>query len=351
MREITQVGVDLAKQVIQVHAADAAGQPVSRRAIARRSFLDWCAKLPAGCVIVMEACTGAHHWARQLAQLGLTVRLIAPHLAGPFRRQGRSGKNDANDAAAIWEASLRQGMHFVPIKTVEQQAVLAVHTARSGMQVERTAMINRLRAMLAEFGIALPIGPHKLRTELPGVLEDASNELPGLIRHLALEHMEQWRVLDDFIARCDLHIKQHARKEPRAQQAQQVPGVGPLGASALVATVGDMRQFKNGRQFACWLGLTPSQNSSGGKARLGSITKKGDRYLRMLLVQGAKSVIHLGKRSDNRLWVWLQPLIERVGWQKAAVALAAKNARALWAMLTRGTAYQPDHISVKPEPA
>lgn len=349
MREITRVGVDLAKQVIQVHAADAAGEPVIRRALPRKSFMDWCARLPAGCVVVMEACTGAHHWARQLVKLGLNVKLIAPHLAAPFRRQGRSGKNDANDAAAIWEASLRPGMHFVPVKTVEQQAMLAVHTSRSGLQAERTALINRLRAMLAEFGIVLPAGPDKLRKQLPAVLEDASNELPGSIRLMALAFMEHWRLLDDFIGRCDMHITQHAREQPHARQAQQLPGIGPLGASALVATVADMRQFKNGRQFACWLGLTPSQNSSGGRARLGSITKTGDRYLRMLLVQGAKAVIHLGKRCDNRLWAWLQPLIERVGWQKAAVALAAKNARTLWAIWTRQGTYSPDHVSVMPQ--
>lgn len=348
MREITGVGIDLAKQVIQVHAVDASGHPVERRALQRHKFLDWCARLPVDCLLVMEACTSAHHWARQLVKMGRKVKLIAPHLAAPYRVQGRRGKNDANDAAAIWEAACRPGMHFVPVKTVEQQAVLAVHTTRSGLMGERTALINRMRALLAEFGIVLPVGVAKLRERLPLVLEDASNELAGRTRALLVSQMQHWRQLDELIGQCDREIAQHARSDPKAQQVQQLLGIGPLGASALVATVGDFAQFANGRQFACWLGLTPSQNSSGGKARLGSITKQGDGYLRMLLVQGAKSVVHLGKPRDSRLWRWVQALKERSGWQKAAVALAAKNARIVWAMLARGKPFEPDHLSVRP---
>lgn len=348
MSEITRVGVDLAKQVIQVHAVDAAGRAQVRRALARKNFMDWCAQLPAGCLVVMEACTGAHHWARRLAQLGLQVRLIAPHLVAPYRLQGRRGKNDANDAAAVCEAASRPQMHFVPVKSVHQQAILAVHTQRQGLMGERTASINRIRAMLAEFGSVLPVSPEKLRQKLPEVLEDASNELPGQVRQMLMRALEHWRSLDEFISQCDQQIKLHARQDPRARQAQQLLGIGPLGASAVVASVAEFGQFESGRQFACWLGLTPSQNSSGGKARLGGITKQGDRYLRMLLVQGAKSVVHLGKPREDRLWRWVQQLKERVGWQKAAVALAAKNARILWAMFSRGQDYERHHVSVKP---
>jgi transposase len=348
MSEITRVGVDLAKQVIQVHAVDACAQPVIRRQLARRSFLDWCVKLPPGCLVVMEACTGAHHWARQLQKLGLQVRLIAPHLVIPYRKQGKSGKNDANDAAAVCEAAGRPQMHFVPVKTVQQQAMLSVHVTRQGWDKDRTACINRIRALLAEFGIVVAVGPQKLRLQLSAILEDAANELPGITR-LAIQRLQQqWRQLDEDIAWCDQQIAQHARTDPRARQAQALLGVGPLGASALVATVSDFSQFKSGAQFACWLGITPSQHSSGGKSRLGRITKHGDSYLRMLMVNGARTAIHLSKPREERVWQWAHELSARVGWQKAAVALAAKNARILWAMFTRGQEFVPNHVSLKP---
>jgi transposase len=348
MSEITRVGVDLAKQVIQVHAVDRADQPMSRRAVPRRSFLDWCAKLPAGCVVVMEACTGAHHWGRQLVRLGLQVRLIAPHLVAPYRLQGKKGKNDANDAAAICEAASRPQMHFVPIKSVEQQGMLSVHSARQGWEGERTACINRIRAMLAEFGKTVSKGPARLREQLPELLEDGDSEMPGVTRLVLQQLQQQWRNLDERISWCDQRIAQHSREDPRAKQAQALMGIGPLTASALVASIAEFKQFNSPRQLACWLGLTPSQNSSGGKSRLGSITKHGDAYLRMLLVQGAKSAILCSKPSQQRVWLWAHELSERSGWQKAAVALAAKNARILWAMFTRGRAFEHDHVSVKP---
>lgn len=348
MGEITRVGVDLAKQVIQVHAVDERGEAVSRRALARRSFLDWCAKLPSGCLVVMEACTGAHHWARQLHKLGLQARLIAPHLVTPYRRQGKTGKNDANDAAAVCEAAGRPQMHFVPVKTVQQQAMLSVHVTRQGWEKDRTACINRIRSLLAEFGIVVALGPAKLRLQLAEVLEDGANELPGITRLAIARLQQQWRQLDEDISWCDQQIGQHARSDPRARSAQSLLGVGPLGASALVASVSDFAQFKSGAQFACWLGLTPSQHSSGGKSRLGRITKHGDSYLRMLLVNGARTAIQSSKPREERVWQWAHELSERVGWQKAAVALAAKNARILWAMFTRGQEFVPNHVSVKP---
>jgi transposase len=348
MGEITRVGVDLAKQVIQVHGVDSDEVVVTRRAIARKSFLDWCAKLPPGCLVAMEACTGAHHWARLLTKLGLKVRLISPHLVAPYRRQGKTGKNDANDAAAVCEAASRPDMHFVPAKTVEQQGILSVHVMRRGWEKDRTACINRIRALLAEFGLVVPKGPEKLRFELPDLIEDASNDLPGITRLVIQRAVDQWRQLDEDIDWCDQQIQRHARTDPRAKQAQALLGIGPLGASALVASVADFGQFQKGRQFAAWLGLTPSQNSSGGKTRLGGITKHGDEYLRMLLVTGAKSAINCSKPREERVWLWAKQLSERSGWQRAAVALAAKNARILWAMFTRGTPFVPNHTSVKP---
>ena len=348
MGEITRVGVDLAKLVIQVHGVDLEGAVVCRRAIARRGFLDWCARLPCGCLVVMEACTGAHHWARRLISLGLRVRLISPHLVEPYRRQGKTGKNDANDAAAVCEAASRPDMHFVPVKTVEQQGILSVHVLRQGWQKDRTACINRIRALLAEFGLVVAKGPAKLRMQLPELLEDGANELPGVTRLGIQRAVEQWRQLEEDIDWCDQQILRHARTDPRAKQAQQVLGIGPLGASAVVASVSEFRQFNSGRQFAAWLGITPSQHSSGGKARLGGITKHGDDYLRMLLVTGAKCAINCSKPREERVWLWARQLAARAGWQKAAVALAAKNARILWAMFTRGQPFVPNHMSVKP---
>jgi transposase len=348
MGEITRVGVDLAKQVIQVHGVDDAGMVAARRALARRSFLDWCARLPAGCLIAMEACTGAHHWARRLMALGLRVRLISPHLVAPYRRQGKTGKNDANDAAAVCEAASRPDMHFVPVKSVDQQGILSVHTMRRGWDRERTACINRIRALLAEFGIVVATGPQKLRLRLPELLEDGSNELPGVTRVAIQRAVQQWRQLDEDIAWGDQQILQHARTDPRARKAQELLGIGPIGASALVASVSDFRQFDSGRQFAAWLGITPSQRSTGGKTRLGGITKHGDEYLRLLLVTGAKNAINCSKPRQERVWLWAKQLSERAGWQKAAVALAAKNARILWAMFTSGTSFVPNHASVKP---
>lgn len=348
MSEIIRVGVDLAKNVIQVHGVDVSGRVMVSKALARRSFVDWCARLPGGCLVAMEACSGGHHWARRLALLGLQVRLIAPHLVTPYRVQGKAGKNDANDAAAVCEAASRPHMHFVPIKSVHQQSILGLHRLREGWKEDRTACINRVRALLAEFGLIAAAKPQALRTQLPQLLEDGANELPGLVR-LAIERaVAQWSQLDQDIGWCDQRIAEHVRSDERAKQAQSLLGLGPLGASALVASVGDFGQFKSAGQFAAWLGLTPSQHSSGGKSQLGRITKHGNAYLRMLLVQGAKSALLVSKPRDERIWLWAQRLKERVGWQKAAVALAAKNARILWAMFTRGQAFIPNHVSVKP---
>jgi transposase len=350
MSEITRVGVDLAKQVIQVHAVDASGAVMSNRAVARKSFLDWCAKLPPGCLVAMEACSGAHQWARQLAKLGmnLQVRLIAPHLVTPYRMQGKRGKNDANDAAAICEAASRPQMHFVPVKSAHQQAVLSVHVQRQGWIKDRTACVNRIRALLGEFGLVVPKGIDKLKLQLTDLLEDATNELPGLVRLVVQREQEQWRRLDEDIGWCDQQIVEHVRTDPRAKQAQAVLGVGVLAASAVVVSVADFSQFRSGKQFAAWLGLTPSQNSSGGQTKLGGITKQGDRYLRMLMVQGGKAAVNCSKPREERVWLWAQQLKERTGWQKAAVGLAAKNARILWAMFTRGQPFEHNHISVKP---
>lgn len=348
MSKITRVGVDLAKRVLQVHAVDTGGQRVTSRALSRDKFLPWCAQLAPGCLIAMEASSSAHHWARRLRAMGLDARIIAAHLVAPYRLQGKTGKNDANDAAAICEASGRPHMHFVPIKTVEQQGLLCVHRLREGFKAERTACINRIRGLLAEFGLVFPQKPDALRQALPDALEDAENELGGIAR-LALQRAQaQWAELDAHLAWCDERIAAHLKTDEQAARAQQLMGVGPVGASAVVATVGDFKQFRNGPQFGAWLGLTPRQNSSGGKNNLGGITRRGDMYLRTLLIQGAKSVVWTAHKRDDPISRWVHGLREKHGWQKAAVALANKNARILWAVMTKGQVFDARHVSVKP---
>jgi transposase len=346
--EIVRVGVDLAKRVIQVHAVDGAGRVVVAKPLARDKFMAWCAQLPPGCLVAMEACGGAHHWSRKLRAMGLDARLIAGHFVGPYRMQGKSGKNDANDAAAVCEAASRPSMRFVPIKTAQQQALLAVHRLREGYKEERTACINRIRGLLTEFGLVFAQSPDALRLALPEALEDASNELPSLAR-MALQRAHlQWVEIECHIAWCDERIAAHVRTDAQAKSAATLCGIGPVTASALVASVGDFTQFKSGAQFGSWLGLVPSQNSSGGKASLGRITKRGDEYLRTLLIQGAKSAVMTAHKRSDRISQWLVQLLARVGWQKAVVALANKNARILWAVLARGRTFDPNHVSVKP---
>ncbi len=346
---VVRVGVDLAKNLIQVHAVDATGKRLVSRALKREQFIAWCEQLPQGCLVAMEACSGAHHWARKLRAMGLDARLIAAHFVTPYRMEGRSGKNDATDAAAICEAASRPSMRFVPVKTVEQQGVMSLHRMREGYKEERTACINRIRGVLTEFGLVFAKSPKVLRARLAEVLEDADNELSGTARLVLQEAFEQWRQLDAHLLWCDRQIGQHVRSTPQARRAARITGIGELGASGLVASVGDFGQFKNGAQFGAWLGIVPSQNSSGGKTNLGRITKRGDDYLRTLLIQGAKSAVMSAHKRDDPISKWLQQLKERVGWQKACVAMANKNARILWAVMTREQPFDARYVSVKPQ--
>jgi transposase len=346
--EAVRVGVDLAKRVIQVHAVDAQGKVLVSRALARDKFVAWCAQLPAGCIVAMETSSSAHHWARKLAALGLDARIIAAQLVSPYRRQGASGKNDANDAAAICEAASRPQMHFVPVKSIEQQSMLCVHRLREGVKADRTACINRIRGLLAEFGLVFAQSPRALESVLSEVLEDASNEMNTLAR-LALQRLQaQWREIDAHLQWCDQRIAAHAKDNPAVKAAATLMGIGPVTASASVATVGDFKQFRHGAQFGAWIGLVPRQHSSGGKNSLGGITKRGDTYLRSLLIQGAKSAVMTAHKRSDPISLWVTALRERAGWQKAAVALANKNARILWAVMTKGEAFDARHVSTKP---
>ena len=332
---IMTIGIDLAKNVFAIHGVDANGKAVLvKPSVRREQLMSVITALPP-CLIGMEACSGAHHWARQFTALGHTVKLMAPKFVAPYRMSGKQGKNDAADAAAICEAVRRPQMRFVPIKSLEQQSMLCLHRVRQGFVVERTAGINRIRGLLSEFGIVLPPRADSVRHRAAAAMEG----LPGWAKAALHDVLEHVRGLDQRIDHYDRQLKQMAQADARARQLMQIPGVGPTTASALVATIGNGHDFKNGRQLAAWLGLVPGQYSSGGKARLGRITKAGDDYLRSLLVMGARSVLTTAPNKNDRRSRWVCAIQERRGWGKAQVAIAAKNARTAWAMLHRGENY------------
>jgi transposase len=278
-----------------------------------------------------------------MRQLGLEPRIMAAEFVQPFRKS-RSGKNDRNDAEAIAVAAREPTMRFVSVKSVEQQARLARHRLREGWKEERTALGNRIRGLLAEFGVSLPRSSAALRKGLALAAHDES--LPQALREMADEIREHLEGLDERISRCDRDIALACRADPAARRLQDVTGVGPTSADALVATVGNARDFRNGRQFAAWVGLTPKQFSSGGKPRLGGITRRGDAYLRTLLVQGARSTLQQALRRSpgeaSRLQQWIVQLHARAGYHKTLIAIANKNARMLWALLAREETYNPD---------
>lgn len=329
---IVFVGIDLAKNVFAVHGIDEHGKPaLVRPAVPRAKLHEVIAALPP-CTVAMEACSGGHHWARLFMAHGHTVRLIAPKFVTPYRMSGMRGKNDAADAAAICEAVQRPSMRFVPVKSVDQQARLMVHRARQGFVEARTACINRLRGLLSELGIVLPLKAATVRREAGAALED----LPGWANTVVGDLLSELHRLDERIAQYDRHIQAIAREDERAQQLMRLAGVGPTTASAIVAMIGNGHEFRCGRQFAAWLGLTPGQYSSGGKTRLGRITKAGDTYLRTMLILGARAVLATAKSKTDAVSRWAVALEARRGYWKAVVAIAAKNARMCWAMLARG---------------
>jgi transposase len=338
--EVTRIGLDIAKSVFQVHGVDQHGKVVLRKTLRRAELLPYFANLPA-CLVGIEACGGSHDWARRLAKLGHEVKLMAAQFVSPYRKGGARGKNDKTDAEAICEAVGRPNMRFVPVKSEEQQAVLAVHRVRDLAVAERTALVNQIRGLLAEFGIVLAQGRERLQRELPGVLEAADNGLPRLARTVIGELAERLREMNGRIEQYDALIDALARSLPQAARLMQMGGIGPVTATALVASVGDAREFGSAREFAAWLGLTPRQYSSGGKSRLGGISKRGDSYLRRLLVHGARSVVRLTGGKTDGLSRWAEAVKQRRGENIAAVALAAKHARMVWAMLTKDEAYRP----------
>lgn len=327
MEQITTVGIDLAKNVFSLHGVDAAGKTLLQRTVRRDRLAQMVAALPP-CLIGMEACSGAHEWGRRFQGHGHTVKLMAPKFVVPYRK---SGKNDGNDAEAICEAVTRPSMRFVPVKSVEQQALLALHRVRQGFVVERTALINRLRGLMSEFGVVLALGSVTVRRQAAA----AAEALPELARRAVADLLEQLRLLDERIEGYDRQLEAQARLSEPARRLMKIRGIGPTTALAIVATVGNAREFKNGRQFAAWIGLVPGQYSTGGKARLGHISKRGDAYLRNLLVQGARSVLHTAGAHQDRMSRWALSLQARRGYYRTLVAIANKNARIAWALLAR----------------
>lgn len=341
--DIKTVGIDLAKDIITICAMDAHGKVVDSRNLRFATLAEWLVQLPTGCVVGMEACSTAHHWARRMLALGLQARVMAAEFVKPFRKSRRT-KNDYNDAEAIAIAVQQPTMRFVAIKSEAQQARLAWHRLREGWKEERTALINRIRGLLLEFGYPLPRGNNAFYLGLQVATQHQPLPLP--LRQLLIRAQTQLTQLDEHLAACDRAIAESARHDEASLRLQQVGGVGPITADAVPATVGNARDFKNGRQFAAWLGLTPMQFSSGGKTKLGRISRRGDAYLRTLLIQGAKSTMQsaLKRAPDrlNRLERWIVDLYGRVGYHKTLVAIANKHARQLWAMLAKGEDYNPE---------
>lgn len=333
--KVVRIGLDIAKNIFQVHGVDQHGKAVLKKTLSRGEVLGFFANTPAS-LIGIEACAGSHYWARELIKLGHDARLMAAQFVSPYRK---SGKNDANDAEAICEAVGRPNMRFVPVKSEEAQAVLAVHRARTLTVSERTALVNQVRGLLGEFGIVVGQGIAQARRLLADI-GAGGRQLPILARETIGELHDRLRTLDERILAYDRKISALAKACEPARRLMAIEGVGPVTATALVASVGNASAFHSGRQFAAWLGLTPRQNSSGGKTKLGSISKRGDVTLRTLLIHGTRSVLRLTTGKTDHKSIWAEALKERSCANVAAVALAAKNARIIWAMLSRGTEYQ-----------
>lgn len=325
--KITTIGIDLAKEVFQIHGVDAQGKTVLRKQLRRREMAKYFANL--------EPCS------RKLGEFGHAVKLMSPQFVKPYVK---TNKHDMADAEAICEAVSRPNMRFVPIKTAEQQAILSAHRARQGFVKARTAQANQMRGLLSEFGIVIPQGIQSIGKRIPDILEDAENGLPGSMRRLLERLYDHLKELGRQVEELALQIKLWHKESEASQRLEAIPGVGPITASAMVATVGNAREFKNSRQLAAWLGLVPKQHSSGGKQTFLGISKRGDTYLRTLLIHGARAVIRFAEKKPKPER-WLYKLMARRNKNVAAVALANKNARIIWALLAKDTAFQTDKCS------
>lgn len=336
MNKITVLGIDLAKNVFQLHGVDYRGKTVLKKKIPRSQLIHFMANLPP-CLVGMEACGGANHWAREFKKLGHDVKLMSPQFVKPYVK---SNKNDASDAEAVCEAVSRPNMRFVPVKEVDQQDLQSIHRIRERLIKGRTALANEIRGLLSEYGLIIPQGISHITKKLPNILGDAENALTSLTRELFANLLKELREVDEKIKNYDEKIHAIHKAHPVCQNLSTIPGVGPLIATAILAAIGDPRAFKNGREFAAFLGLVPRQNSSGGKNILLGISKRGDVYLRKLLIHGARSTLRWLEPKNDRLSIWVKKIVERRGTNRAAVALANKNARIIWVLMTKGEDYQ-----------
>ena len=340
--KVTTVGIDLAKNLFQLHGVNEHGKVVIKKQIRREQMAEFFVNLPP-CLVGMEACGSAHHWARKLRAHGHTVKLMAPQFVKPYVK---TNKNDAADAEAICEAVTRPNMRFVPIKNIEQQSVLALHTVRQGFVKARTAQANQIRGLLAEFGLTIPQGISHIANRVPELIEDATNELSGSFRLLVQRMLDHLKELGRQVDELEQQIVKWHRQSDASSKLAKVPGIGPITASALIASIGDAKSFENGRQVAAWLGLVPRQHSSGGKQNLLGISKRGDTYLRTMLIHGARSVIYVAEKKPETC-SWINDLVSRRNKNVAAVALANKNARIVWALLAHDREFRPDYTTAK----
>ena len=342
MKNIKVLGIDLAKNVFQIHGADFKGKCVLRKRLSRTKLIEFVANLTP-CVIGIEACGGAHYWARLFKQNGHEVRMMSPQFVKPYVK---SNKNDRNDSEAIAEACTRPTMRFVPIKTTDQQDILVIHRARELSIKNRTALANQIRGMLNEYGVIIPQGLSKIR-RLAEVIDMNKDKLSAILMGLMTQLHEQFQAQDVQVKKYDHQLEELAKHNSICREVKKMAGVGPLIASAIVATIGDATVFKSGREVSAWLGLTPKQHSSGEKIALGGISKRGDRYMRKLLIQGARTAVKVCDSKKDKLNLWVANKKQRCGFNKAAVALANKNARMIWAIMATGECYrQPKEVAI-----
>jgi transposase len=335
--QVDVLGIDLAKRVFQLHGVDRSGRALHKSKVSRGSLLKAITDLGPR-QVVMEACSSAQHWARRLMALGIEARLISPQYVTPFVK---TNKNDRNDAEAIVEAASRPSMRFVSVKTVEQQDLQALHRIRQLLVAQRTAIINQVRGVLAERGIVVAKKPASFHQAMPGVLASEDAEFTQYCRDLTVETLEHLDDVEKHVASCDSKIKAVMAKNDACKRISAIAGIGPVTATAMVAAVGDASEFDNGRHLAAWLGLVPRQHSSGGKSRLGGISKRGNTYLRTLLIHGARTVLQYVAGKTDAQSRWLQNLIARRGYNRATIALANKNARIIQSLLSSGRDYAP----------
>lgn len=334
--KITTIGIDIAKSIFHLCGVNKMGRVLKKKQLKRKQMLPYLARLEPA-LVVMEACGGANYWAREIQALGHEVKLIAPQYVKPYVK---GNKNDYNDAEAIAEAAQRANMRFVPIKSVEQQDIQNLHRQRERIKKARTALVNQVRGLLAEYGIVINKGVAAVRKGLPDILEDAENGLTMRSRELFADLLEELRLLDERLKRSEEQIEACNRENEVCQRLDEILGVGPITASAAYAAAGDGKDFVNGRHFSAWIGLVPGQHSTGGKSTLLGISKRGNAYLRTLFIHGARAVLRHSANKTDRFSLWAQALVERRGYNKACVAVANKMARIAWVIMAKGETYR-----------